>query len=243
MAVGGAPAEGTDRPDPIRGPSANVPDDARELALDVRAYRREQAASRRRAVLDRVVRTRRWRRYGLSGPLVTIILVIVAIFGGLLALAVPGGERSSAPQRPLEVRPPAPVGSVGGLLTDRRVSVRGEERRVRELRPAVLALLPAPCACGPLVDELSGQAAEFGVRLVLVVAGPRSDELPDLVAAARHGPVLPAYDASGQLAQDYDARGPTLVLVRDDGRVTAVERDARTGRRWEPALRRLVSGT
>lgn len=218
-----------------------VPDDARELELDVIAWRRERAAGHRRALLDRVVRTRRWRRYGLSGPLVAAVLVIVAVFGALLALVVPTGGRARAPSRALDAAPPAPVGSVGGLLPDRRLTVGGVERSVRELRPAVLALVPPACRCGALVDELSGQAAEFGVRLVLVATSPDDDGLGDLVAAARHGSVLPAYDLEGWLAGAYAARGPTLVLVRDDGRVTAVERDARPGQRWEPSLRRLVA--
>ncbi len=235
MSAGG----GERRPDDD-GSHLAVPDDARGLELDVRAWRREQAAAARRARLGRLVYTRRWHRYGLSGPLVAGILLMVAVFGSLLALLVPSGGRERVARRPLDGAPPSPVGSVGGLLVDRRLQVHGGEQPVRELRPAVLALLPTPCGCGELIDELSGQAAEFGVRVVLVAPGRANDELSRLVKAARHGPVLPAYDPEGALARAYAASGPTLVLVRDDGRVTGVERQARAGLRREPALRPLV---
>lgn len=239
-AVGGDPS-GDEEPRP-HPEDVVVPDDARDLELDVRAWRREQAAAARRGRLDRMVRTRRWRRYGLSGPLVAGVLALVAVFGSLLALLVPGGGRDRATRAPLDAAPPSPAGQVGGLLPDRAVLVGGVERSVRELRPAVLALVPIPCRCGELMDEISGQAAEFGLRLVVVAPSRRDDELPALVAAARHGPAVPAYDADGRLARDYAALGPTLLLVRDDGRVTGVEREARPGLRREPRLRQLVTG-
>jgi len=235
MAVAGGPTSGDEARYDV-----HVPDDARGLELDVRAWRREQAATARRARLGRLFLTRRWHRYGLSGPLVAGVLSVVAVFGTLLALVVPSGSRERATRQPLDAAPPAPVGSVGGLVVDRQLRINGAGRPVRDLRPAVLALLPSPCRCGDLVDELSGQAAEFGLRLVLVASGAHDDELAALVAAARHGSALPAYDVEGRLAADYAARGPTVVLVRDDGRVTGVEREARPGRRRESALRRLV---
>jgi len=238
-AVGGDPLG--EEPHPDHADGVVVPDDARDLELDVRAWQREQAAAARRGRLDRLVRTRRWRRYGLSGPLVAGVLAIVAVFGSLLALLVPSGARDRASRQPLDPAPLAPAGRVGGLLLDRPLLVDGVERSVRELRPAVLALVPIPCRCGALVDELSGQAAEFGLRLVVVAPGRQDDELAGLVAAARHGPALPAYDADGRLARDYGALGPTLVLVRDDGRVTGVARQARPGLRLEPRLRQLVT--
>lgn len=218
-----------------------IPDDASELELDARAWRREQAAAARRNRLDRLLRTRRWRRYGLSGPLVAGILVLVAVFGGLLALLVPSGGRERAVRRPLDTAAPSPAGGVGALLADHSLRIGGAERSVRELRPAVLTLLPLPCRCGQLVDELSGQAAEFGLRLVLVAPAAQDAELAQLVGAARHGPVTAAYDPTGRLAREYAARGPTLVLVRDDGRVTGVEREARAGLRRESSLQALVS--
>jgi hypothetical protein len=238
-ALGGDPLGEEPRPDAGR---VVIPDDASELELDVRAWQREQAAAARRGRLDRLVRTRRWQRYGLSGPLVAGVLAIVAVFGSLLALLVPSGARDRATRAPLDPAPPSPAGRVGGLLLDRPVLVGGIERSVRELRPAVLALVPIPCRCTDLVDELSGQVAEFGLRLVVVAPDRRDDELAGLVAAARHGPALAAYDADGRLARDYAALGPTLVLVRDDGRVTGVERQARLGVRREPRLRQLVTG-
>lgn len=243
MAAPGDPGSGEERRPDVEPtePSEVVPDDPRELELDVRAWRRERAAAARRGRIDRLLRTRRWRRYGLSGPLVAGVLILVAVFGSFLALLVPGGGRDRAARRPLDRAAPSPAGAIGGLLADRPLRVNGVERPARDLRPAVLALLPTPCRCEGLVAELSGQVAEFGLRLVLVASGDDSAELSRLVRAARRGPALPAYDRDGRLASEYAARGPTLVLVRDDGRVTGVERGARAGVRREPTLRQLVT--
>ena len=218
-----------------------VPDDPSELELDIRAWHRDRVASARRARFDRLVRTRRWRRYGMSGPLTVGVLALVAVFGGLLALLVPTGARDRAARRPLDPAAPSPAGTIGGLLADRPVQITGVLRPARDLRPAVLVLLPARCGCAGLVDELSGQAAEFGLRLVLVAPAGSDPELPRLVSSARHGPVVAAYDEDGRLGRDYAARGPTLILVRDDGRVTGVEREARAGRHRESVLRQLVT--
>lgn len=243
MAVPGGPGGDEEQRSDVEpmGADVVVPDDPGELELDIRAWQREQVASARRARIDRLVRTRRWRRYGMSGPLTASVLALVAVFGGLLALLVPTGARDRAARRPLDSAAPSPPGGIGGLVADRPLLVSGVERPARDFRPAVLALLPAPCRCGDLVNELSGQVAEFGLRLVLVASGERSAELSQLVRAARRGPALPAYDPVGGLARDYAASGLTLVLVRDDGRVTGVERQAGPGVRRESSLRQLVT--
>lgn len=242
-AVGGDSERGEERFD-AASYDVVVPDDARDLELDLLAWRREQAAATRKARVHRLLGAERWRGHGWSAPFVASVLAMVALFGSmltLLALLLPHGSRDRAPRRPLETAAPSPVGRVGGLLADRRLRVGGKDVAARELRPGVLALLPVPCRCGAVVDELSGQAAEFGLRLVLVAPAERDEELSGLIKAARHGPVVPAYDAEAGLARDYAAHGLTLVLVRDDGRVTGVERDARPGLRRESVLRRLVT--
>lgn len=242
MAGSGEPGNGDERAfDADPSYDVIVPDDIRELELEVQAWRREQAAAGRRARVDRLLRTRHWQRSRLAGSLVAGVLLVVALFGGLLSLVVPGSGRDRAPRRAPESAPPALTGKLGGLLPNLRLRLNGVDKAARSLPPAVLALLPIPCRCSRLVDELSGQAAEFGLTLVLVAPASTDPELPGLVSAGqRHGPVQAAYDAQGVLARDYAARGPTLVLVRDDGQVTGVERNAAPGQHREQMLRPLV---
>ncbi len=225
------------RPDPAGpvepvgpGPPADfvVPDDASELDLDLLAYRRELAARQRRARVERLFKTRRWQRYGVSGPLTVGVLMVVALFGSMLALLVPTTGATSPPPQTIAGRPAAAPGQVGGLLPDVTLRRAGRPVSGRALRPAVLALLPPGCRCARLLEEIGGQAREFDLPLVLVGAAA-----PDRGGALR--------DPAGQLMGTYAARGVTLLLLRDDGVVTAVERDVKAGRRLEPELRLLVT--
>jgi len=93
-------AEGSGTPEdlpPLDWPALVVPDDARELAAEAEALRRERRAAARRDRLGRLLLTRRWQRFGVSGPLVALTLVIVAAFGSLLVIFLPSRPDQPGP--------------------------------------------------------------------------------------------------------------------------------------------------
>lgn len=247
-----------------------VPDDARELDLDVLAWRREQAARARRQRLGRLFLTRRWHRYGLSGPIVVAVLLVVALVGGTVALIVPAGNQPHPRARELDGTATASPGLVGSLLpADLVLHIGEQDRDARDLRPAVVALVPhGGCDCLADVNALSGQAAEYGLRLYLVTPGAQDQGLEAMVRSLRRGHPVAAHDPEGMLQAAFgdpaaatatasaapsgapssrpatSAGRPapvTVVLVRDDGRVVGTVHGWDRGQRLEPQLVRLAS--
>jgi len=216
----------------------DIPDDARELDADVRSYRREVRRSRLKVRLRRLVFTRRWNRYGLSGPLVTAILVLVALVGSLATLLGPRGDPRPAPA-PLASSPAATPGGLGGLLPAVPLVIDGTPVGAHALRPAVLVLVSPECGCEAALDELFRQAQEYRLQ-VLLVGGPA--DVPGLRRVAGrigNGTARVVEDRTRALALGYGARGLTAVLVRTDGVVTRVHRGLARGMRLEPDLSRL----
>lgn len=214
--------------------SVRVPDDARDLALEAEALRRERAARRRREWLARRLRSGRWERFGLSGALVAAVLAVVALVGSLMVLLGPRPQGRLVQQPLADVQ----VGGEGGLVPDVPLAVGAGEVGARALRPGVLALVPNGCACPLEAEQVIGQAAS--VRLpTYLVAGPESaDDVQALRESPRVRAQQAALDRQGVLADDYDAdpRGLTLLLVRADGVVADVVRGFREGQRLEPRL-------
>jgi len=218
-------------------PEWTAPDDARALEGDLRAWRREQAAAARRQRFAAAA-GRRWRWRGSSGLVIALVLLGVTALGVGLVVVAPIGLPTTSEARPL-ASPTRSPGSIGGLLPSVTVRVGAKERAARELRPAVLAMLPQPCRCTLAVRELSAVVGQFALPLVLVtVAG--NAEIGALLTAARGSRSYPAYDAAATLADAYAARGLTAVLVRADGVVTAVQRDLRPGQPIGGALGELA---
>lgn len=209
----GSPSEWQpgDQPD---GAPVVVPDDISELDADVRAWRREQRTASRRTAIDRFV----FRgRFGLMIPLVLGILLLAAV-SSVVTLIV----SSPPPQRPGALplaRPSAGSGRVGGLVPD--VTTRdalGASQSLREVRPAVLLLTPAGCACDSTIRALATSAEHN--RLRLTVLGDRRPTLPGEVstslAASRSEP-------TGRLLRTFHVtRRPVTVLVRADGIVDRI---------------------
>ena len=236
------PAGGDGRPgrdDPL---VLEIPDDARELDADVRAYRRELRRSRLRGRLRRLLFTRRWNRYGLSGPLVTAILILVALVASLAVLFAP---RPQVPMQraPLATRPSASPGAVGGLLPPVSLVVGERERPAHDLRPAVLALVPNPtpeqCRCASTLDALFRQAQEYGLPLVLVGGPGERRTVRRLAAQVGNGTARVAEDRGLALTSAYRPQGVSAVLVRSDGVVTHVHRGLTPGMRLEFDLAQL----
>jgi hypothetical protein len=233
-AVSSGPPPLPDEPpdDPLA--SVRVPDDARDLAFEAEALRRERAAQRRRQRVARRLRTRRWERFGLSGALVAAVLAVVALVGSLMVLLGP------RPQGRLTQQPLADVavGGEGGLVPDVPLAVGAGEVSARVLRPGVLALVPDGCDCALEAEQVIGQAASVRLPTSLVAAPESVDDVAALRDSRRVRPQQVALDRQGALADAYDAdaSGLTLLLVQADGVVTDVVPGFMEGQRLEPRL-------
>ncbi|MBO0801754.1 MAG: hypothetical protein J2P25_01575 [Nocardiopsaceae bacterium] len=131
-------------------PPANIviPDDARELARDVLAYRREQRARRRREWLMRLLRPARWRdpflrhdpgrgddpgEHGLGGhgailPLIATCVALSMLAGAMLSVITI--TPASAPTVPRNARHPASsCAPTPAPATDRDSQRRNPPRR------------------------------------------------------------------------------------------------------------------
>lgn len=224
-----------------------VPDDARELDRDIVAYRREERRQRRRA---------RWRRltspitrFGLAAPFIAGALMIALISGTLITVFGPEPV-PQATGRPIADRPSARPGQIGGVLPDGLVVVPGHRKRLIDLRPAVILIVPPSCRCESTVNELSRQAHEYRIGLYLVAdqrgaatvsAEQRTKEMRDLAGAARYGVAIVAEDTKAVLATSYQATGLTAVLVHADGVVDDVLRGVPPQPRLERRLEQLQS--
>jgi hypothetical protein len=242
-ALGGPPdGAGEDREPELPQVDVQIPDDARELDADLRSYLleerqrlREQRARSRRGLWSRVLWTRRWQRFGLSGPLLTLCLLVVAGLGSLMAVFGPRPSPFPQPQ-PLAIRTALASGSVGGLLPDVQVVGRNGARAARDLRPAVLALVPGACECVGRVDSAFRQAREYLVRFTLVAGPSARTEVRRLALEAGNGTIGVLHDPAGALERAYEADGLTLIFVRADGIVADVVRDLPEGARIEAII-------
>lgn len=189
-----------------------IPDDLSALDAEVRALRRERRVRARRARLRRLVNPR-----GVTGPLVIVVLLMVAGMASLLMLFQPRRPATS-PAAPL-----ATSGRNDGLLPDLRVTLPdGSSRALRDYRPAVLALAPIGCDCDPALREVGTAAVRHGVPFLLV-----DRSVPPLPAGLAPADAVRLAEPTGALAGEYGAEtakrrtpgGPVLVLVGADGRV------------------------
>jgi len=202
-----------------------VPDDLSELDEESRAVRAELHGTRDRIGPRWLLGAWSRRRYEPSGLLVLAVLVVALFFASLGVFLQPSAPR--APAARALAHPTSLPGATEALLPDLAVTV-GQTRalRLRSVRPAVLVVLPAQCACGPLVDDvITGTAAS---RIKVLVIGPLIDPvLPSTVPRSR---VTAGADSGGRLAATYQAgRNPIVVFVRSDGTVSRVLHDARPG--------------
>lgn len=232
--AGGGADGGADR-GPLPEVHVHVPDDARDLARDLEALRRERRAQARRDRLRRLVLTSRDGRTRLSGLGLTGALLVVLVPAVLLALLTPQ-LASGPPPSPLAAPPVAP-GQVGGLLPDVVLLVRTGTLPVRATtRPGVLLLVPAACRCDAAVSDVTDQALDQALGVRLVVDGSAGEaaatrEADRLRLGPARGLVPSAVDGAGALSRAYSARGLTLLAVAADGVVTHVVRDVQPGQR------------
>jgi hypothetical protein len=233
--------------DELEGLALLVPDDARSLDADRAAYLQELRGRRGdRAPATGVRRGlhgltgRRLGRFGLSAPVIVLMLAAVAVVGSSLTIFSPSSGSSSALLAPLATNPPGSVGTVGGLLPDANLTVDGMQVPLRSARPAMIVLVPTACqGCGATLRSLQVQGREYGLPLVLAGPSNQSGELEQLNAVELGGSGLVAVDPGNVLTPPYQPNGITAVLVHQDGVVGAVVRDITSGQRLEPALAQL----
>jgi hypothetical protein len=196
-----------------------VPDDPRSLDADRDAYFRELAGE----TLGEPPRQAPFSRAGLSGPLITVLLLVAVLAGSLMTVMAPRNEAIPLP-KPLASAPQQPAGHVGGLLPPVTVQVRALEVLVRTVRPAVILVVPAECdGCRASVESVLVQSRTHRLRLVLVGSPAQQDQLADLVTHAAGGQATAALDPSGEIASAYGDGTLTAVIVAQDGIVSSVE--------------------
>jgi len=227
-------------------PRVTVPDDASALEADRLAWLAERRTKQRRAALRRLVFTRRWEQFGLSGPLVVLSLLVTSIFGGAAVVLLPRQRTPEATAAPLATAPEVHVTAAvaadaeapGGGVIDGRLpaaTLDGDVRAVAttELRPAVVLLVGPDCECTPVLRQVYRQAREFRLG-VWLVGSRRPDETSSAAARNRlvaldeqgtSGGARWAVDSAGILTKTLVARGLTLVAIRADGTVAGLRRD------------------
>lgn len=213
-----------------------IPDDIRELDADIAAYHHELRRHARRSRLDRLLLRRHWERFGAVAPLVVLTVVVVVLSGGFMASLTARAPAVAAPQD--QARTSIASGLVGGLLPAVNVTVNGEITPIRELRPALLAVLPTGCGCAELVRALVRQTSEYSLRLILITPRLGRDDASDLRSAAL-GRATFAVDEPAALARVYGTRA--LVFVHADGVVTAIDHDPTASERFELPLSQLAT--
>ena len=232
--------------DELEGLALLVPDDPRSLDADRAAYLEELRGRRGDGPPTGVRRTlhelgrRRLGRFGMSAPVIVLVLAAVAVVGSSLTIFSPSNGSSTVLLAPIATNPPGDVGSVGGLLPDATLTVAGVAAALRSARPALIVLVPASCqGCGDTLRSLLMQGREYSLQLVLAGPSSQSGELDQLNTVELGGSGLVAIDPGGVLTSTYQPTGITAVLVHQDGVVGAVVRDISSGQRLEPALAQL----
>jgi hypothetical protein len=223
-------------PDDLHG--VTIPDDARDLDEDRWRYYEELARSQQlRRTPDGPTEAdhpANWRDgspwFGFGGskrqPVVFLTVAVLAMAASLLLAFVP---RNDAPQQTRTLASPqADVGQVGGLLPSSAVAINGAPRLLRDIRPAVIAVVPdGLCSeCEAALGAIAEQANINGVRTLLAVGRDNAAGYSDLANQL----ALPLLTYNPGTFGDFRPAGLTLLLVSPDGTVSDVVRlaDANT---------------
>ncbi len=239
-----------------------VPDDARELTPDVRAYYREL---RRRhdeghpapsVPPDLATGVR-------PGRMIVGVLALLLVVASLALMVSPRREAPNARASVTSATLTGPgTGAPGLLLPDSVVFVESVERALRDLRPAVVVLVPPACACDAQLRTLSQEASSYELDLLLspgAGAPPSasgtengsstsgtengSDELRRIVRELGSSRVKVLLDPAGSLLAAFAPTELTLVLVAVDGLVAEVRHGPSTMTALDLALSRLSHPT
>jgi hypothetical protein len=223
-----------------------IPDDARELARDVEAWRREERWRRRRERIERLSipiprrrstgkrgadrpadrpGERRARRTGTTVPIIALMVVALALFAATATLVSARGNPPTRPAVPLQLAAPtAAPGSAGGLLPAATLTTETGTAAARDLRPGVVGIVTQGCECRSAVDALARRAVTNALPLYLIGSSAQRAELDKLMAVSPPN-VHALIDDSGALETAYAATGLTVVPVHADGVTEAAIRD------------------
>jgi hypothetical protein len=213
-----------------------VPDDARELARDVQAYRRELRAQRWRHLAKRFYGP--LTRDGMVLPLLAGCLALTLLAATLLTVFTarqaaislrphrPGASHAARPSRP------------GAPLLNAIVFAAGQPRTLSSLPGAVLvlALVPPGCRrCLPDLKELTIQAAPANLYLV----GVGGEQVDRLARPLGLGAAHMLDDSEHMLPPRYQVTALTAVVVKNDGSALRVVQDRGHGLQISADVRAL----
>ena len=218
-----------------------IPDDLSALDEEVTDVRRELRRELRMARLQSIPVLRRIPARGLSGTLLVMSLFAIALLGTLLMAFPPGRNTPRATARPL-ASPTEKVGTRGGLvpMVD-LLDDTGRETPARTLRPAVLAYVPAGCACADQLRTIAAKGHEFGLSTYFI----EGKSLPaggDSIAHLSQQANLSGFtDSSGQLAGFVPSPGKvTLWPVSPNGQLALAPFAYSPGDQLEQPLAQVV---
>lgn len=205
-----------------------IPDDARDLARDVLAYRREQRAGRRRERLLRLIRP--FNRPGFGGhaaivPLIAVCLALTLVGGALLSVATI--SPAQAPVISGSPQPSAPSSAAADDLTSLPVGtvrVDGHLVPANSLTSSVIALVPADCGCDQALRHLAAQVAAIRVPLYFVATGAAIAQLATVTTRDAGQAARPTIDSRGVFRAEYGPDGLIVLLVYSDA-TARVRRD------------------
>lgn len=235
---------------PIEPPSGSedsshaftVPDDARELARDLEAWKREERWRRRRERVERlsVPVPRRWRgrgrsdgqpgrrrerRAGATVPVIALMVVAIALFAATATLVTARSTPPTRPPVPLKLAAPTvQPGAAGGLLPDATLTTDTGATSARDLRPGVVGIVTPGCRCESAVNALARRAANNALTLYLVGSPGQHADLDKLMAVSPSN-VHALIDEEGAFTSAYAPSGLTVIPVHADGVTEAAVRD------------------
>lgn len=173
----------TPEPDDLHG--LTVPNDASALDADRwRYYEELSARGEVRHSPDQPQATShpgRWREglpwFGTNGHrLAPAVFLAAAVFAMIASLMLASVSRPNAPTATAALAlDTSAVGTVGGLLPSAAVGVNGSARLLRDIRPAVIALLnDGSCGsrCSTTLEWIASQAEAASVRMIVAGPGP-----------------------------------------------------------------------
>lgn len=191
--------------------------------------------------------------FGLFGSSrIPLMFAIAACLAMAASFLLPLIQRPNPPKQTealaLET---GPVGREGGLLPVAQVQLNGGERDLRDIRPAVVAVVPVgDCpGCRSALSAASRTAQAVGYTLVIADTASdapaaevgASEVAADPDANVGRDPVVPRLIAAAGTFDPYAPEGLTLLVVTGDGTVASVIRDADVGSTAEGSLQQALN--
>ncbi len=235
MDIGGGPERDESGLPPV---DIEIPDDARELDRDVHAYRRELRAERRRRRAQRLIAP--LTRHGMVVPLIAGMLAVTLFAGTMLTVITSAPEPATPMPQPARsiTSPSVPAdGQLGGRLPDAAVLINNRPSPLRDLSPAVLAVVPRSCRCLAALRQLTEQAVATQIKIYFVAADGWVGQVADLASRAGPGHIPVVRNILGI----YRPSGLTAILVHSDSAVTVVVRRVNPGLRLKAIFRELAA--